>query len=64
MTLSPCIICEHLDTKKCELCFDHMMLQTVTAVSVWKRYKYILHYIFDNQIQDPEPAEEIKEEKE
>jgi len=58
MTISPCIICEHLGSETCKSCKDHELLQSVTDVSVWARYRYILHYICDNYILDPEPTEE------
>lgn len=64
MMISQCIICEHLNTKTCSACVDNDLLQIVTDVTVWRRYRDILHYIINNQIQDPEPAEEINEEKE
>lgn len=60
MTISPCIICEHLGSEICKSCKDCELLQSVTAVSVWSRYRYILHYICDNYILDPEPTEEPK----
>ena len=58
MTISPCIVCEHLGSETCKSCKDCELLQSVTAVSVWSRYRCILHYIFDNNIPDPEPTEE------